>query len=850
MMNLNKKVVSALVFLVFLISLLSLTANSLPSDYPYPFNVSLKYNLIESGSNDITIEPIELSDGSGSPLVFGFNIHYNITDNLNCTFSILYSDFTSVNTQDLKQKISLSNGNHTWILNCLDSQNSSVKEKNKISSFTTNEHFTTSLSKEVYLLDGGGNLIGGTGTFQASSAKNSDINIKIHKPSSSSNWDFFGTTSSPLITLGEDKINETGTYKVNTTFYRLAFPVSIEDEFYVAKAELDFEEDVKSGEEIDIHVKINSPVKNIEWYTLDFGDGSEPSFFSANNDNSINRTHHHTYDEEGSYTITLKVHMNKTTFTISKNGVSVGHSEDNEEPTVSMLYPSDNAELSQDSITFRYKAEDDVKIKNCTFELYNYSNGVGTLDYSKVSEDLANNEEVSIALTKFNEGEYSWNVYCCDNSSNCNDDLEYYQEFALFLNATVSATSEDTDYAQKEEVQELISKLNEFVAKKDSYTAEEKEILDDLEISDNIEFYRKRLNQIDQDLGHNLKFIEDESQRQKREDELVNEIREIREGIPVDMKIIESKEFVKNSLTKDMESIILEYFNAKGIKTEKLVVSKLAELNVKAQNYLVVSTDVKQVQIDYIDYIKELTLVTKSVDLKNNTFSTLLEVIPKEVAENASDVTFITPATTIKEDPIFEVSVDDLENEKLVYYINKPVSTDKIKETDTLIFKEFAVNNLITGFFILDLEMGNWIYYIIVLFLIVVIGVMLWYYLRNRKMREWKREENVVRVLKCIRDANSSLERRDIESAKGDYHKIRELFPLIPGGCRKVLNKRVDKIRVEIDKKEIFSLLKEFEVAKKEQRMGDAEIIYKKLQLIYKRLPKKYQQRVLERLKL
>ncbi len=848
MMNLNKKVVSALVFLVFLISISCLNVNSQVQEYP--FNLLLDFVLTNGNSSEIIINTIEKPLGdSDNPLNYVFNISYNDTSQLDCTFSIDGVAF-STDLSDKNQLINLPNGHHDWVINCVDSQNPSITWGD-LGSFTINENFSTSFSKEVYLLDGEGNLVGGNEAFYVDSLKDSDVTIKIHKPSSSFEVSLSDAKAYSLA-LNNSIITEKGTYKMNTTFYRLAFPVSIENEFYVAEAELSFSDDnVLIGESVTVTAKIDSP-KIIKSLIIDFGDGQSNTDYFSSDFKSKTIEFTHDYEEAGDYTVDLKVTIEGSdkVFTISKNGVSVGHSEDSEEPTVSMLYPSDNAELSQDSITFRYKAEDDVKIKNCTFELYNYSNGVGTLDYSKVSEDLANNEEVSIALTKFNEGEYSWNVYCCDNSSNCNDDLEYYQEFALFLNATVSATSEDTDYAQKEEVQELISKLNEFVAKKDSYTAEEKEILDDLEISDNIEFYRKRLNQIDQDLGHNLKFIEDESQRQKREDELVNEIREIREGIPVDMKIIESKEFVKNSLTKDMESIILEYFNAKGIKTEKSVVSKLAELNVKAQNYLVVSTDVKQVQIDYIDYIKELTLVTKSVDLKNNTFSTLLEVIPKEVAENASDVTFITPATTIKEDPIFEVSVDDLENEKLVYYINKPVSTDKIKETDTLIFKEFAVNNLITGFFILDLEMGNWIYYIIVLFLIVVIGVMLWYYLRNRKMREWKREENVVRVLKCIRDANSSLERRDIESAKGDYHKIRELFPLIPGGCRKVLNKRVDKIRVEIDKKEIFSLLKEFEVAKKEQRMGDAEIIYKKLQLIYKRLPKKYQQRVLERLKL
>ncbi len=848
MNKMNKKKAAALVFLVFLVSISSLIVNSQVQEYP--FDVSLTFKLTDNNFSEITIQTTQEPLGdSNTPLDYVFNINYSNTSQLDCTVSI-NGMVISTDTKNKTPKVNLPNGHQNWVISCVDPQNS--KEGGDLGSFTINENFSASFSKEVYLLDGEGNLIGGTGTFQVSSVKNSDINIKIHKPSSSFYEQNLENKNTHSLTINDNIIEDRGTYKINTTFYRLSSPISLENEFYVAEAEISFSDsDVSTGENVKITAKIDSP-KTIKSLIIDFGDGESNTEYFSSNFKTKTIDFNHDYEEAGDYTVELKITIEdgEDVFTISKNGISVEGSEDNEEPTVSMLYPSDNADLNQDSITLRYKAEDNVKIKNCTFELYNYSGGIGTLDYSKVNENPGNNQEVSIALKNFNEGKYSWNVYCCDNSSNCNDDLEYYREFTVSLNTTISTTIEDANYSQKQEVQDLISKVNEFVTKRDTYTAEEKDILEDLEISKDIDFYRKRLNQIDQDLGHNLKFIEDVSKRQEREQELINEIKEIKENIPVDLKIIESKEFVKNSLTKDMKTIVTDYLDAKGIKTEKSTVNKLSELNIKAQNYLVVSTEVRQIQINYIDYIKELTLVTKSIELKNNNFSTLLEIIPKEVAENAEDVTFITPATIIKEDPIFEISVDDLENEELIYYINKPISTSKIEETDTLIFKEFAVNNLITGFFILDSDMSNWIYYIVLIFLITVIATMLWYYLRNRKIMEWKKEENVVRVLACIREANSSLERKDIESAKEKYNKIKELFPLLPAGCRKHLNKKVSKIRREIDKKEIFSLLKEFETAKREQRKQDAEILYKKVQPIYKRLPKKYQQRVYERLKL
>lgn len=840
----------ALTAVIISLVALSLTANSQLQEYP--FDVNLKFELIDNDSPQITIQTTQTPpEDSDNPLEFIFSISYNNTNNLDCTFAV-DSNVISTNLEDKIIKHQLSNGNHSWVLNCVDPE--IHLEGGDLGTFTINENFSASLSKEVYLLDEEGNLIGGNGNLQINSAKDSKINIKIHKPSSSFYEQNMENIKSHSVSIGSSIIEEKGTYKVNTTFYRLASPLSVENEFYVAEAKLSFSKsEIETGEEVTITSELYSPVKKIKSVIIDFGDGNSNIDYFGSDFNEKTIDFKHKYQEAGDYNVELKITIegSEDVFTISRNGISVESSEDTERPSVTLIYPSHREEITQDSVTLKYRVEDNVKIKNCTFELYNYSEGIGTLDYSKTHENLNNNQEVEIPLKNFHEGRHSWNVYCCDNSSNCNDDLDFYREFTVVLNSTtLSEVNGERNYSQKQKVENLISKINQFSAKTEAYDAEEKEILEDLEISKDLEFCRKRLNQIDQDLGHNIKFIDEESKREQREKELIDEIEEIKEKIPVDVKIIESKEFVKNSLTKDMKEIIQDYMDSKNMKIEKSSINKLAELNIKAQNYLVVSTKVRQIEIDYSEYIKELTLVTKSVDLKNNTFSTLLEIIPKEVAENASDITFLTPSTIIKEDPIFEISVDDLENEKIVYYINKPVKAEKIQDTDTIIFKEFAVNNLITGFFILDSDTSNWIYYVVFIFFIIVIAGLVWYYLKNRKIQKWKKEENVVRVFSYIKEANSSLERKDVETAKEKYHKIKELYPLIPLGCQKYLKKKIDKIRIGIDKKEIFGLVKEFETAKREQRKQDAEMLYKNVQSIYKRLPKKYQKRVYERLKL
>lgn len=829
----------ALIFTIISMVLLSLTVNS--ENIKHPFTISLIFILTDNNSSNIEIIPN--SPNGDNPLNFTFNISYNDASNLNCTFEIL-EDKMSNDTENKIITYDFSNGEYNWTLNCTDTN---ISITDVASAFTINEGFSTSLSKEVYLLDGEGNLIGGNGELQISSAKVSDINIKIQKPSLSSLSYSKNSTTNHQININKSIVTEKGTYNITTTFHRLAEPITMTNEFYVAEANLTFnKKETGIGEEIKITADLYSPSKKINSVIIDFGDGNANISYASTEFNTKKIDFFHEYDESDDYTITLTISIDGKQFAISKNGISVEGNEDTKSPTVSMLYPENKANISSETITLRYKAEDNVKIKNCTLELYNYSGVVGTLDYTKTNENLNNNQEVSISLTDFKEGRYSWYVYCCDNSSNCNAFSTYNREFKVDFNSTTTAS--EISYNRKEDVNGLISKIDSFIEKQESYSADEKEILNELGISKDLEYYRKRLNQIDQDLGYNIQFIEDETLKEKRINELNSEIDKIKENIPLNMRILEKKEFVKNSLTKNMQEIVEEYISAKEIKAEKATIKRLAELNTEIQNYLVVSTEAEKIEIDYSGFIKELTLITKKVDLKNNTFNTLLEIVPKEIIENASEATFITPSVVLKEDPIFELSVDDLQDEKIVYYINKHIDLEKIQETDTIIFKEFAVTAKITGFFIFDIDLNNWVYYIVLIFFLLIAAGLVWYCLKNRRILKWKKEENVKRTFSYIREANSALERKDIEAAKEKYRKIKEIFPLLPEACRKYLQKRIDKIRIEVDKKEIFALVKEFETAKRENRKEDAEILYKNVNMIYKRLPKKYQKRIYERM--
>jgi len=808
------------------------------------FEIIIDFSTEESSENiEITIN--DVPDGlTNNPINFNFNISYDYLENIDCNLEISsttssFSDTKTLNIPPTPYQLTLPNGNYDWNLSCLDPINN--KSESTEGSFTIAEGFSVLGSKRVYLLDGGGNLLNGEDQIQIHSEQSSEISIKIHKPSSLEDLTCSYNGTDCELTLNNIVLQEKGDYTLEVTFNRLANPISINKTFSVARANISIaEETIKTNEEISIRVEVDSPIEKITSIILDFGDGNPNIDYHNINDNYKDLTFTHSYLNAGDYTLKLTLIIDYTErFEITKNGFTVEESRDTEVPDIDLEYPNNDAIIREPKVDFGYNATDNIKLDNCTFELYNYSENFGALDYSVTHEGDDIGREIK--LEEFEQGDYTWYIGCYDNSSNYK---ERGRDFTISLNESDEDDDEDneTPYEKKELLEELIRQINSFLEEKESSTLKEKEVMDDLQLSIDLNFYKKRLNQIDKDLSHNLKFIDDEELREQRKREMFDEIDETREKIPTDMEIVQEKEFVKNTITEDLSSIIEAYFESKNTKIEKSKLNILTELNYRLQNFIVVSTNVRHVELTYNDRVDEITLISKELTIQNETLNTILEIIPKSLASNSSDVTFLTDVEIIKHDPIFEISINDLESNKLIYYVDGFVDFSEVEKSETILFQEFSLEKVgITGFFVSDLDVKSSIYYSIIVSAIILIAYLLLVYSRKLTMKKWKEEENVVKILKLMKESKSSLNRKDHTAAKESYHQIKQLYPLIPEKCQKRFYKNIRKIRVAIDKKDIFDLAKEYKESKLQGRKEDATSVYKNIQATYKRLPKKYQ---------
>ncbi|HEY9702285.1 MAG TPA: hypothetical protein V6C58_07550, partial [Allocoleopsis sp.] len=76
-----------------------------------------------------------------------------------------------------------------------------------------------------------------------------------------------------------------------------------------------------------------------------------------------------------------------------------------------------------------------------------------------------------------------------------------------------------------------------------------------------------------------------------------------------------------------------------------------------------------------------------------------------------------------------------------------------------------------------------------------------------------------------------------------------ELYTQLPAKGKNIMYKKIQKIQLEIDRKESIMLAKEFLTAVKGGRKEDSKLIYVKLKRIYPRIPQKDRDKIFDKIK-
>jgi hypothetical protein len=825
------------------------------------YRIILNYTKTENLSSDkIGLTMIDESVLKQNPIKMDFNISYSNLTNLECIFTIdnIPSPETyklGIENFSIKWPYNLINGNHSWLFLCKDRLNPSI-ENSTTGIFIINENFSINLDKNIYLI--------GENVSITINSKNTTT-LSIIDPNNNKIYENILESDYPKeLSIDGKNFTLSGKYMINLTTDYFEDRYSWNTTINIAK--INFSSDkinAKVNETNYFYINIESPIETSCLY-LDFGDNNNTG--ECPNTKSIIKTINHQYKNSGNYTPKLNVMINSKNFSFSGKSINITNPYDTENPKVYLIEPSDDSIIKNTSVKFIYRAEDNTKLNNCTFSLYNaigsswaWSYGENDLVYRKVNSSLSNNQEVYVQIDSLSKKNYFWEVSCYDNSTN-NKKQEYF--LTINTNETNISTSSEIDntdnsdntdlinrsYEEKPRLEEIMNLLNEFIKNQDNFSIEQKQVLDDLGITVDLSYYNKRLNQIDQDFGYNLKYVKDENLREKRRIELLNEMENISKNIPSSIEVKNQKDYVKNSLTIDLEKLIIDYLSYLGESPDKNELKKIAEGLFKIQGNLDVSTKIREIEIVYSNYSKKMTVITKDIKLKNESFNTILEIIPKEILDS-NKIYPITEIKKIDDSGIFEINSEDIINNKIIYYFEGDVTLDQVEDIDTLLYHKFIVDGVgITGFSILEFRVSNWSYYLAFFILLIFIFYLILAGLKKNKISGWKKQENVRTLFKLIKESKTLMKRKETEPLKEKYHKIKEIYPLVPEECKSYKLKDIKEIQLYLDKRYINDLVKEYRLSKKEKRTNDSMIIYNKIKDTYKRLPKKDREKINKKL--
>lgn len=584
------------------------------------------------------------------------------------------------------------------------------------------------------------------------------------------------------------------------------------------------------GDEAEFSISIDYEGEIIS-IKIEYGDDNA-DFLTITSNNHYSEQYG--YEDSGSYKIKLTVKTEEGSFSKTSETITVEEPEiEDEDPELELISPSNNLLIKTDKLTFKFKATDDFKLLKCVYEIYKKEGSWKTLEYNTSVNNPTNNTEYEVSLQEFDDGNYTWYVTCTDNNSQ-----ETSQNRAL--------TVQTTSHEREKELLQLIENIDDFVKAESSRSLEENEVLEELGINEDLTYYKKRLIQINQDLGNNIKFLSDEVLREKRKAETIEEYEKIKKEIPKNIEIIENKEYIKNEIIQNLDEVTTKYVEGKKLTLDERKIKKLAKKNVELQDKITVTVNVQKIKITYNGSTEDFSLIKKEFKINDPTITTLLEIIPENIDD---EIKFNTPASEISEN-LYEIKIEDLDSNEIEYIIGGEQTLNNLKNSETIIFEETPINkNGITGYFVFTEGVeSNPLYAIMILsvFLIFLFGSRQG--IKQIVFVKYKNEENCRKTIYSLKQSFEAIKNEDLEKAKEEYHKIKEIYKDLPELFKKNIFEKIEKLRIEIDKREMREFIREFEKAKKEKRVEDSKLIYEKIKAKYKKLPEKYQLKVYEKI--
>ncbi|MFH0869527.1 MAG: PKD domain-containing protein [archaeon] len=268
---------------------------------------------------------------------------------------------------------------------------------------------------------------------------------------------------------------------------------------------------------------------------------------------------------------------------------------------------------------------------------------------------------------------------------------------------------------------------------------------------------------------------------------------------PISIELTGEETFVDYIQSEELETLINEYFAAKGNNNSGFSMNKVLEFTNDLQQEVVISSKVKGFSVTLKDGTsQEFTGIIREVKTYNITKGAfLLEIIPKSVATDASEIMSEQRFEVIKNDPIIKVPLSgDL---TWAYYFAKKIPLENLRDAKTAVFMDpdAMPADRITGFSITKIKLPN-LKFAFISVIIILLGGLIFVGIKYDGLNAAKyalyrmqKKQSLHYINVILSDIEDNLQMGYLEKAFELYEEAKNTYSFLPTMAKNDIYPRV-----------------------------------------------------------
>ncbi len=376
---------------------------------------------------------------------------------------------------------------------------------------------------------------------------------------------------------------------------------------------------------------------------------------------------------EGAYDLAVhkqgyRAVSNTTTFTSNALFEIRLAQKDSTAPLITLLGPENNTRYDTAQLTFTYLVTD-TSLSTCT--LYT-SRDNNFWKRESASYNILPAEQNAFILN-VTEQEYFWKIECIDREGNKNTSvmrLVNISSVSIISEANNPEVQQNNSFTENSQI--ILAEIKNAESSLSGLGNIELEAAKELQLQKSLELARREIERANRDLN-SLKWRKlNDTELAAEQQRILQKVEEVRQTTPRSLHVLDSSEFVKYPPKESVEAVLLIILNQSNKKYSKKEIASILAQNLKIQSQITLTTNYKLIDVEYLSGVqKTITLIHKKIPPGTATGG-FYEYIPKEIAKDIDEITILSEYAVVARDPLIKMEIQ--KTGEVSYYFKKRLS--------------------------------------------------------------------------------------------------------------------------------------------------------------------------------